>query len=132
MNSTVGPSFKKNFVEKSTCGSREQCTGSTDRDANALKIVFSAIQTNAWLKTLWNRINSKMALKLYIFISLVNENFVEKSTCGSHEQCTGLIDRDANALKNVSSPITNAWLKTLWSRINSKMALKLYIFIYFV
>jgi len=71
VNSTVGPSFKENFVENNTCGSREQCTGPTDRDANALKNVFSAIQTTAWLKTLWNRINSKMALKLYIFIYFV-------------------------------------------------------------
>ena len=29
MNSAVGPSFKAIFVEKSTCGSCEQCTGPT-------------------------------------------------------------------------------------------------------
>ena len=46
MNSAMGPSFNENFVEKSTCGSREQCKGPIDRDAKVLKNVFSVIQTN--------------------------------------------------------------------------------------
>ena len=42
MNSAVGPSFKVEFAERGTCGSREQCTGpaqgnlDVDSNANAL------------------------------------------------------------------------------------------------
>ena len=34
----MGSSFNKNFAEKSTCGSHEQCTGPTDFDTNAAEI----------------------------------------------------------------------------------------------
>ena len=37
MNSVIGPSFNENFVEKSTCGSHEQCTRPIELDANATK-----------------------------------------------------------------------------------------------
>ena len=46
MNSVVGPSFNENFAEKGICGFYEQYMRSTDRDANVLKKVFSAIQIN--------------------------------------------------------------------------------------
>ena len=60
VNNTIGPNFNENFVEKSTCGSREQCTGPTELDAYAvetsrdllswthtqLKPSFSSIQTH--------------------------------------------------------------------------------------
>ena len=36
----------KFLLNKTTCGSREQYTGPTDRNTNALKNVFSVIQTN--------------------------------------------------------------------------------------
>ena len=35
VNSTVGPNFKDNFVEKSTCGSYKQCMKPTELDAKA-------------------------------------------------------------------------------------------------
>ena len=34
------PNFNENFVEKSTCGSREQCTGPIKLDANATETKF--------------------------------------------------------------------------------------------
>ena len=36
----------KILLNYTTCGSHEQYTGSTDRNANTLKNVFSTIQTN--------------------------------------------------------------------------------------
>ena len=35
VNNVVGPNFKVVFVEKSTCGSREQCTGPTENARSA-------------------------------------------------------------------------------------------------
>ena len=32
------PSFNENFAKKNTCGSREQCTGPTNFDANAAEV----------------------------------------------------------------------------------------------
>ena len=40
MNNVVGPSFNENFAEKSTYGSREQCTGPTDFYANVVESEF--------------------------------------------------------------------------------------------
>ena len=34
------PNFNENFVKKSTCGSREQCTRPTELDANVAKRNF--------------------------------------------------------------------------------------------
>ena len=46
VNNAVGPSFNENFAKFRTCESRKQCIGPTNRDANTLKNVFSAVQTN--------------------------------------------------------------------------------------
>ena len=43
VNSVMKPSFEAVFVEKSTCGSREQCTGSTK---NADKMGFCPFWAN--------------------------------------------------------------------------------------
>ena len=40
VNGALGPNFNENFAEKSTCGSREQCTEPTHLDANAAEYYF--------------------------------------------------------------------------------------------
>ena len=46
MNSAIGPSFKVDFVESRTCGSREQCTRPSQKNADARS---AAIQTQPQL-----------------------------------------------------------------------------------
>ena len=38
VNNVVESNFNENFAKKSTCGSREQCTGPTNFDANATEV----------------------------------------------------------------------------------------------
>ena len=40
MNKVVRSNFNEKFVEKSTCGAHEQCTGPTELDANAAETKF--------------------------------------------------------------------------------------------
>ena len=46
MNSTVGPSFKAKFTEFCTCGSYEQCTGPSQKNADAQNATPATIQTH--------------------------------------------------------------------------------------
>ena len=45
MNSVVGPSFKEKVIEYGTCGSCEQCTEPTRKNASAKKHAKCASQT---------------------------------------------------------------------------------------
>ena len=72
----MGPNFNENFVKKSTCGSREQCTGPTELDANVAKRNFQLypnsryknLNLNNWSMTwllIFDRLEILQAWKIY-------------------------------------------------------------------
>ena len=52
VNNAVRPNFNEKFVEKNTCGAREQCTWPTKLDANTTKTKFQ-IYPNSRLAYSW-------------------------------------------------------------------------------